>query len=350
LIPVAALHYVHVRTRASALVAVVAVALTGGCTSHPVRHVSPRQLVGRPLSCPSAPFLLSTSAEDAQRPPLGGPAPGDVHAGRFIRTLALDHGAFTASPPRADDRAVFSGDTALCQVLASSLSNGADVGRLAASGLAAGLARVTVDDKLLGHTRLGNGVEMHGWIDGIAEVNPTTPAPRRYDDRLAWVVVVPDVESASCPAMLAGSTPPPRHVDPTLHGYAVFAVDAASGADALLYTERMNPICPGGVPQGPWVDVPLTSVSLPWHLESEQSDRSRGTVSFDVGACDGYSPVVLAGAVGPPDVVRVVVRRPFGALCPPPHHVVAKLRARAIGDLLPPDLKHAAVGPYVSTG
>jgi hypothetical protein len=68
---------------------------------------------------------------------------------------------------------------------------------------------------------------------------------------LAWVAIVAPPLVSSCPAMLAGETPPPSHNEPGHYGYQVFVLDASTGGDALLYTERRNGICPGSRPDGP---------------------------------------------------------------------------------------------------
>lgn len=188
---------------------------------------------------------------------------------------------------------------------------------------------------------------MHEVIDDIASIRPKQPAPTPYHDRLAWVAVVPDIESSSCGNQ--GASPLPRHTDPGLHGYAVFIIDAATGGNALLYTERMNPNCPGGYPQGPWVDVPLTNASVPFQLVSIEQDRSSALVRFRAGPCDGYPGVILAGEDSSvPDLVRVPVTRPFGNPCHPQRIITEKLRAAVLGTPLPPTLAHAAVGPYVA--
>lgn len=304
-------------------------------------------VAGGTPECPTAPVLAGAAAGDLQRPALAAPARTDVRAGRFVRMLTLDHDALVVAPPRSHDRPKFSGDKALCQVLASALSNGAPIGRQTPDSFAVGLGRVTVSDALLHHSRLA-GVTEYGSIDGIPNVNPRPPAPQSYHDRLAWVVVVEDIEASSCGAARPNETSPPRHVDTSLHGYAVFLVDATAGSDALLYTERMNPNCPGGYPSGPWVDVPLTTTSIPWQLVSELPDRTSGTVRFQVAACDGYAGVTTAGNSAPPDVVRVSVTRPFGRPCRPLRTVTEKLRARNVGDLLPHHLRHAPLGPYIA--
>jgi hypothetical protein len=109
----------------------------------------------------------------------------------------------------------------------------------------------------------------------------------------------------------------------------------------------MNPPCGGSVLQGPYVDVPLTSVSIRWTLVSEQRDRSRGVVRFTVGACDGYAGVTTTDSPTGSEV-RVVVTRPFGPVCQPTRVVTEKLRALDVGTLLPVSLQHAPTGPFIA--
>ncbi|HEU5034409.1 MAG TPA: hypothetical protein VFT62_06585 [Mycobacteriales bacterium] len=263
-----------------------------------------------------------------------------------MRPLVLDGGGLVVDPPRANDATAYSGDDAVCEVLASTLSNNGPVPRQSRNTIAVGLGRATVADRLLhGHSNLDQG-QSFGMVDGIADVNPKRPAPSTYHDRLAWVVVVQDLAISSCPAMTVGQSPP-SYDEPGHHGYAVFLVDAATGGDALLYTERRNGICPGSKPSGPWVDVPLTSISVPWRLLSEQPDRSSAQISFEVTPCDGYSGVTLADEDSDPALVRVLVQRPFGPPCAQPRRIVEKMRAARLGTDLPPRLEHAPVGPYV---
>ena len=151
---------------------------------------------------------------------------------------------------------------------------------------------------------------------------------------------------SSCPAYGQGSQPTSR-TERGHHGYAVFVVDAQTGGDALLYTERRNGACPGSQADGPWLDVPLTTVSLPWRLVSEQPDRSSAQISFAVSDCDGYSGVILDEETKRSPGAAVVVQRPFGPPCSQPRTITEKLRAGNVADHLPPHIKHAPTGPYV---
>lgn len=296
--------------------------------------------------CVSAPPASPPVADELGPAPLTGPARDDVADGKFVRQLSLDDGALRIDVPRPADVAGYPLDAAVCEVLASTFSNNGPVGPHAANTMAAGLARVTVDRNLVGTGGLGQvgGVTT---TDGVTSVNPTYPAATEYRDRLAWVVVLEQVVASSCPGAFFGQSPPPSYDEPGHHGYGVFLVDAADGGHAILYTERRNGGCPGTRPDGPWIDVPLTSVSVPWQFVSERADRSSAQISFDVTTCDGYDGVILAEERTDPALVRVVVRRPFGPPCSTPTTVTEKMRAALIGTDLPPRIEHAPTGPYV---
>lgn len=296
--------------------------------------------------CPSAPYRPRVTSGDGEQQPLPRPAKDDVSGARFVRPLTLDDGGLVVNPPADGDQASYSGDDAVCEVLASTYDNNGSVGEQSADTIAVGLARVTVKDSLLGRSSQGTG-ESYGSVDGVADVNATQPAPTPFHDRLAWVVVLAPAISSSCPAMISGSSPPPNRNEPGHHGYQVFLVDAATGGDALLYVERRNGICPGSMPDGPWVDVPLTYVSVPWQLQSEEPDRSSAQISFDVTDCDGYSGVILTDDTTNPGLVRVVLQRPYGAACSVEETITEKVRVAHIGYDLPAHLEHAPTGPYV---
>jgi hypothetical protein len=265
-----------------------------------------------------------------------------MSGGVVHQRLALDH-TLTIAPPRPDDRATYSGKDAVCAVLASTLANGQQVGRQSPDTMAAGLARVT-----LGPVDPQNVNDSVGtttiYIDGIPGKTARRPPLAHYADRLAWVVVVEDVEESSCPGQSAGQIP---HVKPETghHGYAVFIIDAHTGGDAVLYTERSNGICPGTAAQGPFLNVPLTEVSLPWTLLNEQPDHSRATIRFAVTPCDGYDGVITAERDSP--VVQVIATRPFGPPCGKTKPVEEKLRAQNVNTHLPATLQHAPTGPAI---
>jgi len=317
------------RARAVIAAAIVSLPLLAGCTSG--------QPSGRTLECPSAPFTSRVTSGDLERDALRGPARGDVSGGVFVHRLSLDGGALTVRPPRSHDHAGYAGGAALCEVMASTTVNGFTIGPQSPDTIAAGLARVTVDPTLPSMS-----MQLFG-------VQPSKrPVPARYQDRLAWVVVVsPPIRinggsgGLTCPL-------PTKRERATRHNYVVFAVDAQTGGDALLYTEgNYGQIC-AGAHESPHVDVPLTSVSVPWRLVSERPDRARARIAFDVAPCDGYDRDVLAERDTYPARIRVVVSRPFGPLCGPTRRVVVSARPAAIGLNFSPTLAHAPVGPYIN--
>jgi hypothetical protein len=295
------------------------------------------------LVCPSIPPVPRATSGDLEREPLAPPALRDFRGGRLRSRLVLDN-ALTLQPPKSRDKPAYSGQQAVCEVLASYLANGGDVGRQSPDTLAAGLARVSVLPGLLSASR--TNVSGYGSIDGLTSVNVTLPAPKPYADRLAWVVIVQDIEVSNCPNVSGPTTPTPIPTPKAKHhGYAVFLVDADTGGDALLYTEASVGLCSGGEGK-PSVDVPATKVSVPWTLVAEAQDRAAAQIRFQVTACDGYDRVVLADIDTNPAVVRVVVQRPFGPPCSDTRQVVEKLRAARVGTTLPAWLVHAPTGPY----
>lgn len=334
---------------AGVAVTAAVLSLLAGCgaasTGESKQVVAKTAAAGMP-ECPSAPYRPRATSGDGEQQALPPLATEDIAGDRFVRPLTLDDGGLVVNPPADGDQASYSGDDAVCEVLASTYDNNGSVGEQSADTIAVGLARVTVKDALLGHGILGEG-ESFGGVDGVPDVNPKRPAPTPYDDRLAWVVVLAPAISSSCPAMISGSSPPPNHDEPGHHGYQVFLVDAATGGDALLYVERRNGVCAGSMPNGPWVDVPLTSVSVPWQLESEEPDRSSAQISFDVADCDGYSGVILTDDTTNPELVRVVLQRPYGTPCTAEKTITEKMRVAHIGYDLPTHLEHAPTGPYV---
>ena len=257
---------------------------------------------------------------------------GDV----FVHRLSLDGGALTVRPPRSHDHARYAGGDALCEVMASRTVNGFGIGLQSPDTIAAGLARVTVDQTL---------PSMSAQLFG--DQPSKRPAPARYQDRLAWVFVVsPPIRinggsgGVTCPS-------PTKRERGTRHNYVAFVVDAQTGGDALLYTEgNYGQIC-AGAHESPHVDVPLMSVSVPWRLVSERLDRTRARIAVDVSPCDAYDPDVLAEHDTYPARIRVVVSRPFGPLCGPTRRVVVSARPAAVGINFSATLAHAPVGPDI---
>jgi hypothetical protein len=310
--------------RAWVAVAALPLGLLAGCTSGPA---------GRALECPAAPFQHRVTSGDLERDPLRGPALGDVSHGVYVHRLALDGAALVVRPPRAHDRAGYPGGEALCEVMASQTTNNFTIGRQSPDTVAAGLARVTVDPSVPSLRR-----QMYG-------VAPKGPPAARYRDRLAWVVVVSPAVRSNGSAFTC--TPLSARERASRHNYLVFVVDAQTGGDALLYTERGYGVaCANMRRGGPYVDVPMTSASVPWRLVAFAPRRNFARIAVDVTACDDGPPYVWTDHGSDPARVRVVVSRPFGAPCGPAKTVVVTARPEAVNGTFSATLAHAQVGPY----
>ncbi|MDX6285182.1 MAG: hypothetical protein QOG53_667 [Frankiales bacterium] len=321
----------------AAIVIALTLALGSGCGQG---HGA---LVSSDLECQSAPFTSRATSGDLERDPLEGPATTAIHDGAVRDDLVLDN-ALRLEPPREDDRAAYAGSSALCMVLASSMVQGGNVGQQSADTIAFGLGRVTVPAELLsGHEPQGDAVAYSGSTDGVSTVFAKTPPPEPYEGRLAWIGIVSDISNCHF-NRISGSDPITDPTPPTQsHNYGVFIVDAATGSDLVRYSE---PGPCGGSDTSPSFGVPITQMSVPWTLVSEEPDRSSAQIAFQVGPCDGYEGVVLADQDNPA-LVGVYVQRPSTSSCAPNHRIVEKMRAAVVGAKLPAHLEHAPVGPYV---
>ncbi len=146
---------------------------------------------------PALPKLGSTSVGGARA---SGPAVTSIRGGAVKRSFSLDGGDFEVTPPKPGDKASVSQTSAECAVLASVDSYG-DPALMTTrqGGLAIGLGRVTIapslvakaSDKPPGQVAIGGSG---------SPVAPKVQAPSPYQARLAWVVVMENVEATSCPA------------------------------------------------------------------------------------------------------------------------------------------------------
>jgi hypothetical protein len=98
------------------------------------------------------------------------------------------------------------------------------------------------------HRPARTGFEGTGFVNGdylgagyVQATLPTTPPV--YQSRLAWVVVVQDLQIGSCP--LGGASPTPRPTVAYQPGSddVVIVIDAPTGGDALMYSPRQPTLC-----------------------------------------------------------------------------------------------------------
>jgi hypothetical protein len=324
----------HKRGRFSALLgAAAALTLLAGCGTATVRQKAPAQDV---LNSTVAPKTCALPANPPVAPgqELTGPAVTALTGGAAVHGFSLDGGKFSIARPPAGDMPRVSRTQAECEEQAAVGPSGYTLS-LEDSGMAVGYGLVTVS----------RGLPLTPWQqDAYPDVSLPTPRPASYQGRLAWVVVFRYVEVASCPSQTAGT--PPATPKYTGYYYDVFIVDAATGADALLYTERAPLVCdqPGFSP--PSLAIPIEQTSVPWRLDSRSANGYYGTLTAYVPPCDGYDKEV--NIVPGTALVRVLTYGQVAANCGSPRPVSVYLQAADVFQSLPSKLVHAQTGLYVT--
>jgi hypothetical protein len=272
---------------------------------------------------------------------LSGPAVTALTGGAATQSFSLDHGKLVIDRPKSSDRPTFSGNTAMCDALASSEMYGGNFGAFAQdSGVLVGYARVSVNGTKLAAESGSVGVLTDG------SVAPKLPAAADYRNRLAWVLVVGSESTYNCPALRLTPTQHASTVD--AYGYQIFLVDARTGKDALAYTEGGQDPCGGPGVQQPSVSVPIDDVSVPWTMVSRDPNGYAATIAVKVEPCDGYSPVLNADG-DHKSRVNVLVQRPIGVACGASRSVDFQLHADVVTDSLPATLIHAPTGLMLPT-
>jgi len=268
---------------------------------------------------------------------LAGPAVSSLRGGAARSPFELGGGELTVSPPRPGDAPRVSAEQAECAALATSNANGWSLLQFASSygGAAVGYARVSVSPQLV--ATAGNPSTLEGQTN--QNTKPRMPKATPYQHRLAWVVVVRDVELFDGGPQGA-TTPTTTSPGPPSHHYDVFVVDAETGTDALLYTESQTPGTRGSV------IVPVERVSVPWTLVSRSPNGYSGQISATVLPCDGIPNPV--GVDRYRRAAAVMVGRPVGANCGPPRQVTLALQAADVTWNLPPRIAHDPLGPDVT--
>jgi hypothetical protein len=267
-------------------------------------------------------------------PKLTGPAVTALTGGAAVHGFSLDGGKFSITPPPAADVPRVSRTQAECEEQAAVGPDGYTLS-LENSGMAVGYGLVTV----------APGLPVTPWQqDAYPGISLPTPTPASYRSRLAWVVVFRFAEVASCPSQTAGTPPPTPKYDG--YYYAAFIVDAATGADALMYTERAPLPCnePGFSP--PSLAIPIELTSVPWRLDSRAANGDYGTLTAYVPACDAYDKEV--DVVPGTAQVRVLAYGQAAASCGAPRPVTVYVQAANVFQSLPSKLVHAPTGLYVT--
>ena len=322
------------------LAAGAALTLLAGCGTASVGQASVGQSDGAPevrqLSSAVAAKTCALPAHPSVTPgqELTGPAVTALTGGAAVHGFSLDGGKFSIAPPPAGAVPRLSRTQAECEQQAAVDPNGYTFS-LEGSGMAVGYGLVTVS----------SGLPVTPWQpDAYPGASLPTPKPASYQNRLAWVVVFRFEEIASCPSQASTTSPAtPKY---TGYHYDVFIVDAATGADALLYTERAPKVCnqPGFSP--PSLAIPIELTSVPWRLDSRAPGGYYGTLTAYVPACYGYGKEV--SIVPGTAVVRVLAYGQVAASCGPPRPVTVYLDASDVFQSLPSRLIHAQTGLYIT--
>lgn len=282
----------------------------------------------------AVPALPHGVAQATSRTMLSGPAVSALTGGAAHHGFSLDHGDFEVEPPRPGDVPVLSADQAICGAMAST----AGLSGYVEQGVAVGYGRVSVAASLF--PVVGGSSSP---VDGTAEYATVAS----FRDRLAWLVIVRGNPGGgfSCPAERGPVHVVPRSIDtgrPSDHGYEVFAIDARTGANALVYREGGPGGCTAGARVPPSLAVAEESISVPWTLISRNPDGYSGTIAASVLPCDQAPGTVLVDRSGPNVEVRVT--RPYGPACGMSESVLINLDAAVVTADLPAVIGHDPVG------
>ena len=271
---------------------------------------------------------------------LSGPAVTALTGGAARASISLDKGRFELVPPPAGYHPAIAESAIVCEALASAEMNGSQFGDDARNGVAVGYGLVTIS----------SSVQMSNLLLVQAGM-PTPPAPPRYDNRLAWVVVVPHQEVASCPAMRVPSseTLSPSTTVPALStwNYAIFLADPATGADTLVYTEAAPAPCGGAGRNGPYESIPTETVSVPWKLVSRDPKGYSGQIEAQAPPC--WTVPASVNVERGSNAVEVPATTISGQTCGQTRPVSLTLRADTVFDDLPAQLRPAPLGPAINS-
>jgi len=265
---------------------------------------------------------------------LTGPAVTDLTGGAVRGGFALDGGKFSIVAPPAGDVPRVSRALAECEVMAAIASDGEPFFAANSSGMAAGYGLVTVSADL----------PAGPWRTEYPGLTLPTPAPARYQHRLAWVVVFRVTDRDNCPGVSQTDAPSPDAAY-TGYYYEVFIADAATGGAAITYDEAVPGQCNGPGLSAPGISIPVEMTSVRWKLDSQHPHRSHTRLTAYVPPCLAYDKQVGLGFGS--DQVAVVAYGQVGASCGAPRPVTVQLKAVPQRQGRWPALLHVAIGPYL---
>jgi len=272
---------------------------------------------------------------------------GDFSDGRVAKTLNLDDGRFEAEPPADTAHPAVGRSNAFCNLLAG--VNRVN-GTFAGSAVAFGLAKLTVDPSLATDGQDFTAIGPDGKPIAAPEAHLTP-----YRSRLAWIAVfAADDLVTSCPPMPVSpttATPPSTTAPNGGETYEIMAVDAATGANGILYTTTSANPCGQPGFRAPSYQPAKIRVSLPWKLVSRGPGASWATISYTSRPCDDRTFTIdtatnLEAVLldrDHPGVVDVTLERTL-TTCGPDEQVKIPLRSAMPGQPLPEKLTHAPVG------
>jgi hypothetical protein len=283
------------------------------------------------------------------RPGLTGPAVTDLTGGAATQGFSLDGGQFAIAPPPAGDNPRVSRTQAECEALAAVAPGGEPlIYASGVSGAAVGYGLVTVSPQL----------PVDSWQGYYPDINLPTPAPARYQSRLAWVMVFRVFYRADCPGVT--QTAPPSPGGYTGYEYEVFIVDAATGGDAISYDEAAPRECDGTGLFPPSVSIPVELTSVRWELGSRGPHDSYATLTAYVPPCLDYDKKVQldfdmqrAGSADAAHAaslysVAVLAYGQVAASCGSPRPVTVRVVLTSAAGRVWPTLGHAPTGLYLT--
>ncbi len=263
--------------------------------------------------------------------------PGADGDGGMASAWSLD-GDQAVVAPAGNARPAIARQQALCTLLAAQDISHFDVFS-GDFGFSLVLAKVTIADQLLASP------EDVGEVVGVQSPPPLTP----FHSRLAWVGVINDPVMSTCGNIGFAPTSP----SPALIPYQLLILDAATGADGVVYQARTYSPCTGSPAFGPEVSTLTVNASVPWRLISRDPGRLFGTIAATVTTCDSYNGGANTSSAHVGEL-EFDVSRPIGN-CGTPHQTDQTVRGPTVSDPLPLTLTHAPVGyrdaePDASTG